>query len=82
MPRLIDADALVFKDGREYLPTGKYVTIVDINNAPAVDAVPVVRCKDCSLYHKMQDLDEDYDWCDMWDEEIDPNGYCYLGEKE
>ena len=41
MPRLIDADKLIYSDGREYLPTGEYITILDIENAPTVDAIPI-----------------------------------------
>ena len=59
MPRLIDADKLIYSDGREYLPTGKYITILDIENAPTVDAEPVrhgywivdedgnIKCSEC-----------------------------------
>lgn len=45
MARLIDADALI----EEALTEGAYgyVDALQIANAPTVDAVPVVRCKDC-----------------------------------
>lgn len=55
--RLIDADRLIEDMGASCLPimekgiseiTGDESSIVDhINSAPAIDAVPVVRCKDC-----------------------------------
>jgi len=41
--RLIDADALVFTDGREYVPTGKYITEAEIKKEPTID--PVKRGK-------------------------------------
>jgi hypothetical protein len=44
--RLIDADAL---------PSGR-VEWEDIIDAPTVDAVPVVRCKDCRHWCEMQNL--------------------------
>ena len=53
--RLIDADALFENlDGMMAVsPTG-YIhgdTVADmINDAPIVDAVPVIRCKDCKHY--------------------------------
>lgn len=45
--RLIDADKL---ERQEYWGNERcfdYVDAEDIGNAPTVDAVPVVRCKDC-----------------------------------
>lgn len=43
--RLIDADELPRHGQR-----GGLVHWKDIENAPTVDAVPVVRCKDCKYY--------------------------------
>ena len=49
MPRLIDADAL-----KEYATGGVtsvgFLTLAEIDKAPTIDAVPVVRCKDCKHY--------------------------------
>ena len=42
MTRLIDADAFFSEFGE--------LDIEPYNNAPTVDAVPVVRCKDCRYY--------------------------------
>lgn len=50
MSRLIDADKL---EKQEYWGNERcfdYVDAEDIDNAPTVDAVPVVRCKDCKHY--------------------------------
>lgn len=51
MARLIDADALP-RHGRR----GGLVHWKDIENAPTIDAEPVVRCKDCKwgvdYYHE------------------------------
>lgn len=48
--RLIDADKLERQefDGEE--ACFDYVDAEDIDNAPTVDAVEVVRCKDCKHY--------------------------------
>ena len=55
--RLIDADALPFNvDFRPYRM--KYVPYRSIEDAPTIDAVPVVRCKDCRKWcicHKSDD---------------------------
>lgn len=62
--RLIDADALritniterkhIFIDGkrRSTFVYGEVVRIKDLQNATTIDAVPVVRCKDCVFYDK------------------------------
>ena len=51
MARYIDAeklkpDAVVFLSGYDEKPSAVY-SRERIDNAPTVDAVPVVRCKDC-----------------------------------
>lgn len=54
MSRLIDADKL---EKQEYWGNERcfdYVDAEDIDNAPTVDAVEVVRCKDCK--HSWEDL--------------------------
>ena len=44
--RLIDADAI--KEKSYYSEDGYLVVDVpDIDDAPTIDAVPIVRCKDC-----------------------------------
>lgn len=55
--RLIDGDALWNKAEEMYIHTksGKIIPVMAvptwaINNAPTVDAVPVVRCKDCKSF--------------------------------
>jgi hypothetical protein len=45
--RLIDADALLEKMKRTY----RYFNIkFDVEEAPTIDAVPVVRCKNCKQF--------------------------------
>ena len=45
----------------------------DIEAAPTVDAVEVVRCKDCKHRHS-------YSWCEYVDD--DDNFYCARGERK
>ena len=60
MARLIEADALHRKVKMETNPYGKPTIDYDsgvkvlewIDKAPTVDAVPVVRCRDCKHWHK------------------------------
>ena len=50
-------------------------------SAPGVDAVEVVRCKDC----KYGEVDENENtWCTFYNERIRemPNGYCWHGERK
>lgn len=77
--RLIDADALkksvpnthvdIFENCRncELLDDEQVEELID--NAPTIDAVPVVRCKDCFLYGECQAAKFYGD-----------DGYCSIGE--
>lgn len=47
MARLIDADKLIFYKPEEKTPDGPYLELDNIERAETVDAVEVVRCKDC-----------------------------------
>ena len=68
--RLIDADALI-KEANADGAYG-YVDALQIAIAPTVDAVPVVRCKDCK-YFKTR-LCENEDSSDGW--------FCADGERK
>ena len=77
--RLIDANAL------DTVPwEDQFDAIKAINNAPTVDAVEVVRCKDCK--HFVQG--EIYDPCECmkWTVKFGvayttPDGFCSYGER-
>lgn len=72
---LIDADALKHYATGGVTSVG-LLTLAEIDNAPTVDAVPVVRCKDC------KNLIGD-NWCDFHLVYI-PNteGFCSYGERK
>ena len=83
--RLIDADALIakFKDDLENLQEFAFqlATIGAINTVkhqPTVDAVPVVRCKDCKWYYRGGAT------CMYWDGENNMHGddYCSRAERK
>ena len=69
--RLIDANALM----KEACADGAYgyVDAKQIADAPTVDAVEAVRCKDCK--HRYSDS-----WCECVDD--DDNFYCARGERK
>lgn len=78
MSRLIDADALTIStavplDGKPY----QYVHIDNIKAAPTVDAVPVVRCRECKNWANEW-------WCRKYPNfrVINPDWYCASGERK
>ena len=74
--RLIDADALM----KKYHKTSVWDSWLEINNAPTVDAVPVVRCKDCIWYAEKETGEG---WCsEVMARPMPHNGFCSYGEKE
>lgn len=78
--RLIDADELMEK----YHKTPVWDSWVEINNAPTIDAVPVVRCKDCK--HEISTADirartGSY-WCNYKLQPCDADDFCSYGERK
>lgn len=102
--RLIDADALVsaLNNGRFKEQTGRAVpfnavpfnagvafALTMVEYAQTIDAVPVVRCKDCKWYVRSiikQDgtLDKRYkpDWCDLYRKVREETYFCADGERK
>ena len=65
MSRYIDADALKLDIMCVYGSNPQYINW--LNHAPTVDAVPVIRCKDCKWYYRGGAT------CMFWD---GANGMC------
>lgn len=87
--RLIDADELkavyVSKiEGFEKMRVAIEVIIQNIDDMPTVDAVPVVRCRDCKHHHYEKHFDKRIPYCDRinygygWQD----NDYCSRGERK
>lgn len=80
--RLIDADALFvdasfFND--ELDRAERFYSEEQIKDAPTVDAVEVVRCKDC------ENWDGEEHWCNIRDSygwDYKPNDFCSYGDKK
>lgn len=78
--RLIDADKLV-----DALYDNEFATLCPldevsgvIDEAPTVDAVPVVRCRDCANRGRGDcPMEQDYPWISS-----DSDGFCHRGEEE
>ena len=80
MSRLIDADALKETIKNERF-SGWGNCLVEIDNAPTVDAVPVVRCKDCRWWCT-DCMPKEFGWCDAkMNRSTDEDWYCADGGK-
>lgn len=98
--RLIDADATIIgldtalacsrvvagKDAIQNKALDIFENARDfVANMPTIDAVPVVRCKDCKYYRIHHDSwGEDIPHCiKAWGgAEVDPMDYCSYGERK
>ena len=87
--RLIDADALrnVF-DAMHAIPGSSHfdhLVLLGIKNhiddAPTIDAVPVVRCREC-IYGSKRCASEYHLGCAYWAQIVGVDGYCSNGVKE
>ena len=79
--RLIDADALPHYTG--YALSADEVAMA-VENAPTIDAVPVVRCKDC-MYSETDDNGFYYCVHDIiggYGETLDVGTFCSYGERK
>lgn len=75
--RLIDADALKFDIMCVYGSNPQYINW--LNHAPTVDAVPVIRCKDCKYY---EETDETIGTCLLTESGAHVKGYCSWAERK
>ena len=82
--RLIDANTLI----KEACAEGAYdyVDAKQIAEAPTVDAVPVVRCKDCK-YYKPQKKSAHWEnrayYCNrVATIKVQPYDFCFYGERK
>ena len=84
--RLIDVDELgVGRCSRDVVPAvycaGWNGLLGLIEKAPTVDAVPVVRCKDCK--HSRETADGRGLFCSVWGRGwhwVQPDGFCNYGK--
>lgn len=83
MGRLVDADALSKLVGE---PIEVFLRRLDLKLPPTVDAVEVVRCKDCRYYHVYLEgnghTEKGYGACD-WinDKSVREDHFCSWGER-
>lgn len=87
--RLIDADKIGLTDFEiiscnEDYKAALQILINKINEAPIIDAVPVIRCMHCRYCTEHYDTDGNvpYWTCSEWDSGTDADGYCYYGKRK
>lgn len=77
--RLIDADAFLERMSR----TDRFFSVVfDINDAPTVDAVQVVKCRECMYAKNAKVNKKGFLICPASHMEIVDDDYCSYGERE
>lgn len=84
--RLVDADALI-EAHYDYCckhhgeADNFYVWSLELmRNAPTIDAVPVVRCKDCKYLSFDDPNDLTWGYCDYWFDYHYENDFCNYGK--
>lgn len=87
MTRLIDADRLLtdrMKSKYYHLPNGDTaIPIIDIEHAPTIDAVEVVRCKDCKHQEHCHETVSHTKFHDGFKEHwSEPIEWCSRGERK
>ena len=87
--RLIDANLLekfFYKEVRHYPFSGDVNCILvdhvlhTVRNFPTIDAVPVVRCKDCKYNPEFKTKIKGWVWCRNFRTEVDATGFCSYGK--
>lgn len=72
--RMIDADELENQFG---VSDEDLLALDEIRRAPTVDAVVVVRCKNCRSYNKPKT-----GWCEVHLDREHPDDFCSYGERK
>jgi len=90
--RLIDADKAVeqikeWLDQTRAIPldTSYYFELLGcVEDCPTIDAVPVVRCKECGHYDTtgFPALNPGTGWCDKMGKGVHDDFYCFYGERK
>ena len=102
--RLIDAEEMAANESEAYMSVQSREDVRDITkavnsvvhekilrliaNTPTVDAVPVVRCKDCHYISEYDEYIRDIDkiahglWCRLKNHSCEPDDYCSCGYRE
>lgn len=66
---------------RPWLQRGHEIGVIAVNDAPTVDAVPVVRCKDCIYWNERETNKKGFVVCKATHMDCVEDDYCSFGEK-
>lgn len=69
------------RDGGRTIAMVKHALKKMIENAPTIDAVPVVRCRDCQEIEPCVAVNDGYSWCNRWGTVVSLDGFCHKGAK-
>lgn len=75
--RLINADELDF-----FFCDSVFECSEQVAFAETVDAVPVVRCKDCLYWQSGENECEKWEYCTFHNIGIGPHSFCSYGERK
>lgn len=78
--RLIDANALEAEFAGPFVQTYKECREA-LHEAPTIDAVEVVRCKDCEHWKKYTDYSPIIGTCKIAGYFVGERGYCVYGKR-
>ena len=80
--RLIDADEAIINFGFEWddIPPTREEFVRFLKKQPTVDAVAVVRCRECK-YHEDTSVTE-YEHCCLLSKTVRYNDFCSYGERK
>lgn len=81
MSRLIDADKVDYENIMCSQAQLHWLNAI-IEMQPTVDAVEVVRCKDCEKGHPELNSHCDKAWCVKFARDMEMNGFCSYGERK
>lgn len=82
--RLIDADEAIINFGFEWddISPTRDEFVAFLKKQPTIDAVPVVRCKDCIRRYDTDECPMCYLSEGKYSEYTNGNGFCYRGERK
>ena len=68
------------EDNHIVLGTNNALALVEewVRSIPTIDAIPVVRCKECENYNQMGCCDG-FGWCTHFNAGMMDGHYCYFG---
>lgn len=89
MARLIDADKIqndyfleIHSNYLDDYAKGFQAGLNVVRKSPTIDAVPVVRCRDCKNNPDLKTRTKNMLWCRKWQKEVRKTDFCSYGERK